>query len=625
MNYTLTVITLTGIVLLAVLLFLAVKPKLSIRISGIFSVIAAIGGIFFYGYGFAAAQPSNLFLDAVRTLLCVIGMFIGSIDFDSVSQAPLFQLPWMEISFYLLHLMAFYATVSAALSTFGAGLLQRIRPLFALWEDLHLIYGIDDKSLTFGRELSKNNGGYLVFIDESPEDAFQNTIKEIGAIVRSDAHAVAGDVRFLRSILIARRKRNLCLYALSSDTQRNLEYAKNLLSSIQARGIAPEQTSLVIHSREDSPVSALQALDNRYGYGFVTVFQEPELAARILIREYPPCNTLTFDEQGKAEQDFEVLLVGFGRIGQAVLKNLIMNGQFEGSRFHATVVSPDCEAVRGSFSNISDSLLNNYHIQFLSCDARSPQMYEYLRQDGKKLRYLVLCTGNVKRNQEIAEELAVYFERHNLSIPIFQCSYQGVTACITSEKSAKQHNLYHPEILNARNLDELAMVINHFYMGSSGTTPLDDWMHCDYFSRMSCRASADFMDAMLKMAGKTEQEVLSQGWELTEAQKTNLSITEHLRWCAFHFCMGFSPMSQEEYEERAQRYLQQKAAGLPTLRIGKNMTDRTHACLIPWEQLDKLSEKEQSITGKAVDYKAMDLSNVLAVPKMLSIRQKLKE
>lgn len=624
MEFILTVITLTGTFLLAILLFLALKPKLSIRISGIFSVVAAIGGLTIYGYGFGATLDS-LLLASVRTLISVAGMFLGSMDFDSIADAPLFSHTWSQIVFWVIHLMAFYATVSAALSTFGAGLFRRLRPWFARWEDLYLIYGVHDSSLEFGRELLKEGKGCLLYMDENPEDGRLEAIAELGAVLRSDDLAISAAPKFLQSIGAVKGKRRIFLYALSADAQRNLQYAQRLLNAMESRNISPQQTSLVIRSREDSSASDLQVLKDRYGYGFVTVYQEADLAARMLIKEYPPCSVLDFDEQGRAQQDFDAMIIGFGRIGQTVLKNLIMNGQFVGSRFHATVVSPDCEAVCGPFANISGYLLKNYDITFCPFDARSPKMYEYLRQNGHRLRYLVLCTGSEKTNQELCEELTVFFERQELSIPIFQCTYQRLQAYDPHKKALQQHSLYLPEVLDARNLDEMAMVINHFYQGSSGTTPLNDWMHCDYFSRMSCRASADFLDAMLKMAGGTEEQALSQGWNLTEAQRTTLSMAEHLRWCAFHYCMGFAPMSQEEYDSRAEQYLAQRKAGRPTLRVSKNMVKRTHACLIPWEELDALSEKEAAILGKKVDFKAMDTENVMAVPTLLAIRKKLRQ
>ena len=137
---------------------------------------------------------------------------------------------------------------------------------------------------------------------------------------------------------------------------------------------------------------------------------------------------------------------------------------------------------------------------------------------------------------------------------------------------------------------------------------------------MSSRASADFIGAMVKAAGKTAGQVLAGDWNLTPAQLETLSRTEHLRWCAFHYCMGFAPMGEEEYAERADTYLRQKAAGEKPLRIGKNMTSRTHACLISWDALDELSARENAITGGSVDYKQMDRNNILILPELLKIR-----
>ena len=128
---------------------------------------------------------------------------------------------------------------------------------------------------------------------------------------------------------------------------------------------------------------------------------------------------------------------------------------------------------------------------------------------------------------------------------------------------------------------------------------------------------ADFLPAVLRMAGLTETQVLEDGWLLTEAQLETMSRTEHLRWCAFHYCMGFTPMTEEEYQARTREYCRQIAAGEKPLRIGKNMADRTHACLISWEALEELSQRETRITGKPVDYKAMDTDNVMLIPELL--------
>jgi hypothetical protein len=82
--------------------------------------------------------------------------------------------------------------------------------------------------------------------------------------------------------------------------------------------------------------------------------------------------------------------------------------------------------------------------------------------------------------------------------------------------------------------------------------------------------------------------------------------------------MGYSCMSNEEWNERADRFKKEKEeTGKGSTRISKNTGALKHACLIPWDDLDILSDKENKITGKNVDYKQMDKDNVRVVWEML--------
>ncbi|MBR3166707.1 MAG: hypothetical protein IKF16_11120, partial [Lachnospiraceae bacterium] len=174
------------------------------------------------------------------------------------------------------------------------------------------------------------------------------------------------------------------------------------------------------------------------------------------------------------------------------------------------------------------------------------------------------------------------------------------------------------DILCTTKLDAMAMVINHQYHLSEGQTAEEDWASCDYFSRLSCRASADFTDAFLKAAGVSRETVLAEGWHPEGRILENLSITEHMRWCAFHETMGYRTMPEDVFEERAGRYKKEKeAAGTGKIRITKDTGRRLHACLIPWEDLDRLSERENAVTGRSVNYREMDRDNVRMIPEML--------
>ena len=161
------------------------------------------------------------------------------------------------------------------------------------------------------------------------------------------------------------------------------------------------------------------------------------------------------------------------------------------------------------------------------------------------------------------------------------------------------------------------MKINHYYNDPNGSMQ-EQWLRCDYFSRMSCRAAADYVDVFLHAAGTDRERALAEGFAPSEESMENLSRTEHLRWCAFHFAMGYDKMSEETFAARAAIFRQQQAeTGKGSIRIGKDPDARLHACLIPWEALPALAEKEFAVTGKRANYYKMDGDNVRLAVDML--------
>ena len=113
-----------------------------------------------------------------------------------------------------------------------------------------------------------------------------------------------------------------------------------MLESLKELHIPPENTELVLRGTDEWQGMYLQADENSYGYGNVLSFNENDMSARLLVHEYPLCNTINFDEKGLATEDVEVLIVGFGHIGQEVFWQVIAAGQFEGNRIRIRIYDP---------------------------------------------------------------------------------------------------------------------------------------------------------------------------------------------------------------------------------------------------------------------------------------------
>ncbi len=121
---------------------------------------------------------------------------------------------------------------------------------------------------------------------------------------------------------------------------------------------------------------------------------------------------------------------------------------------------------------------------------------------------------------------------------------------------------------------------------------------------MSSRASVDYLIPLLK-------KITAGTNSLTSEQRENLAKCEHLRWCAFHYTFGYEAMSMSEFIERLRKQqaeIQEKGSSGITPR--QDQEAKKHVCLVKWDELDDISQTENSITHGHRDYKQNDRDNI---------------
>lgn len=605
------VIVCTTALFAAIMFCLTVPPKVIKKLLSTIACITAIGALLFYGYGYAC-NDEPFWVSVIRATFAVCKIFVGGNAWGDVKNA--FVSPVMQVLFWLLHLMGLFTSASAAIASLGSGLLRKLRLWAFRKRDITIIFGLSENTLDFGKELIRQGMQSILYVDKTPTNALSSAVDQMGAILRSDADALNTSERFLKSIGLQPGSRKVWVYALSPDFVSNQQFAKRMLASMKAADISAEQTSLTIMGPGDETDNQFQSGKEQYGYGSVISINEPEMVARMLVRTYPPCDVIEFDQTGKAQNDFHGLIIGFGQVGQAVLQQLTMNGQFHGNHFRLAVFAPNYEQMMGRLAHECSSMLEHYDISFHAFDGRSCQMYDYIAEHAETLNYITICAGSNAINMEIAEQLQSFLRRRNCHAPIYMCSHWGICQQVSSDQLVA-HKTYTPEVLCTDQIDRMAMVLNHSYTGSGDMR--QNWRECGYFNRMSSRAAADFYYALLRAAGVTAEEAIKH-WQPEGELLENLSITEHLRWNAFHYCMGFRPMTEQEFAYRVREYKKEKEKDPNTrYRITRDMDRRIHACLISWEELNAYSAKENAITGGCRDYQENDRINIRAVADVL--------
>ncbi|MBE6122870.1 MAG: hypothetical protein E7190_09160 [Erysipelotrichaceae bacterium] len=605
-----TILICAGLILTLLLVSLGSQPKVMNRITGYLFLVSGIAGIILYGYGFFRLYGATA-ITVLRTVFAVFCMFLGRNEISAISAVPELKAGGIQIIIYLLHLAALYATASAVVTNVGAKLIRTLNLLFLHHKTIRLIYGVSESSVRFAGRLPDRKHAATVFIDSGSGAAFDTEILRMGSIMFSDGNAQNPDVSFLRRIGMKPGKKKLDVYCLDEDSDRNLIYGRRLKEALNEAGIPAEQCRITLLGNEEVCGELMP------GFSSVSALNREELAARLMVREYPPYRTMKFTEDGDAQDDFEVLIVGFGRTGQAVLRQLVKSGQFAGSQFRAAVIARDYSQASGSFSGRYPGLMQAYQIDFLEENARGLNVYQYLEEHSGRLKYIAVCTGNEKENMEIAREYDAFLHQHGCSAEVIQCSAEGITVFSKNDGTPQTLDPYTPEILDGSELDLMAKILNHQYHREENHSMEEDWAGCDYFSRMSCRAASDFMEAFMAVSGISAETLKEQGWpEDRNELMEHLAETEHLRWCGFHYASGYQTMSRETFRERV---LQKYA------RAGKDPEKKLHICLVPWEELPEIDRMEKELTGREVNYQEMDYDNVRMIPEMLREKERYEE
>ena len=600
----LAIILISSAVFLALIIWLTVDTEHVKRWTGIAFLIAIAGGIFIYGTIDASQFSSMPIIAVLRTVVHVGKMFGNAGDGSHDSFVGIVGDNTFTSAFYwLVHFFAYYSVVSAVILVIGRDIVRGFRTWLLRIHDIELIYGIDDNTVSLGETLAKGRRVSLVFVGKGTIS--DSILNRTGALVYGDNDAMNPNTRFIKRISLVKGKGKLRVSALSDDDEANYAYAMKMLRSLKEADILPSQTELVMFGRAAHIGSEFQALGDHYGYGSVKVFERRELSARLLLWKYPLADTVSFDTKGKATGEVEILIAGFGAIGQEVLRKVVAQGQYYGSTFHVHVFDPAYDKRNGFFNARYPGLISNYDIQFEAFDARSERFADYVRDKAEKLNLIVVAVGSGSVGKEITYGIIDVLDSCGLALPVYQClddkviRYRMGDECVIT-------SVFDAEIMYGTSLDALSKEINHFYYKEGSAE--EQWRDCDYFSRTSCNASADYLKGLLGRTGAPGGDD-----ELME----NLAQSEHLRWMAFHYSMGYQTMTTQEREKRAQMYLKDNK-----VRILKDTVNKHHGCLVPWDELDELSEFENSYTGKNLDYKQMDRENIKAVSGIIFSKEK---
>lgn len=212
-------------------------------------------------------------------------------------------------------------------------------------------------------------------------------------------YASPSDPGFPISWFLARASEH---FFLGEDGRKNVIHANGLLSFLgkyhSRCHLRPGCRTPVIHVRIDAESeedSFFRWADrwNSHSAGHaaadpwhpaIQVVREPTLVAANLLLNHPMHDVpgITLSRPGVPSGAINLLLVGYGAHGKALLRDMLQDAQLPGVSFRATVVDRDARSFTDLEANVSSGVLDGYRIDCRSIDAFSGAFRCLLPKDG---------------------------------------------------------------------------------------------------------------------------------------------------------------------------------------------------------------------------------------------------
>ncbi len=537
---------------------------------------------------------------SVRTLILSIHnsirLFVVDADFEAIREfVATLENPYgtiYEVFFSILYVLAPILTFGFLLSLFN-NLSAYCRFFFKKWKDLYVFSDLNERSLALARDIvRKNKNVGIVFADISTDKDEDNELiekaTEIGAIL------------FKKSILsinynLHSKNKKLAFFLISPDKNENVSQSLDLIDRYKNL----ENSELYLFSVSKKIDLFLDSINTPYVMKIRRIREAKSLVNRYLYDS----GRLIIESAFAKEDDLKIVsavVIGMGEYGTEMAKALPWFCQLPGYRFKLNVFDKDGNA-ESKFTALCPEYMNpacnkvyvegeaQYDITF-----HSGVDYRYVDFE-KKLSaisdasFVFVSLGSDEENLDCAIACRMYFERMGIHPEIVAVVYDGDK--INEKKSGEEKKnekqsfdidcfgglseLYSADVIINSELDEMALRVHmRYYDPKNGKTSeehaLTFWMN-EYNYDSSCSSAIhNKIRVECKISGAEKAEK-----DLTEEERSVISVTEHRRWNAYLRSCGYVYSGSKEKSSR-------------------NDLAKMHNCLVPFDELTEEYKKVDS-------------------------------
>lgn len=571
-------------------------------------------GITIYSIGYLTKYPNDYFSSGLMAIFSTGRMFVFENDISSF-ELNVASLPYYNLIFGLIMTISMLTVGMVALSFLGYQVLSKIQlgfmRFFVRKQKFYIYTNLSEKALRLARDIKKNNSKSIIIF--CIEDVYENKkslekkASEFGCLVISKDHLISAQelssnshlnsVNHLTYIAVFNlckklKNKQIIIFAMDDDDHMNVMFATAFGEKINTAKLLKLKMSLYVFITKNEYIDFFN--DALFSNIDLHIIDENDLACRQLFSDF------TLMRCAKNTDLLTVCVIGYTAISENLYKNITFLGQCYGTKLELLLIDDEIKDKTAMFFNQNSEIKKCARFTLEEIKQDSVEFFQYFRNNIQKINCIIFADDRIETAIQINRisrdlnhnvKIHIHVENDDKYNLLFKTLYLKEVFTFWSITKT-----FSERIIIDEKLDKLAKGFHQYY--SELFKDKRSWDEITLYEKQSNRALALHVQSKLYTMGL--EYVSGESTDLFDEQIQDkqilekLAMSEHLRWNAFSFANGWRTMTS-----------------LVNQKKNKDEINKTHACLVDWEQLDMVSHQY------CRDYKEADRNLIKNIGKIL--------
>lgn len=477
------------------------------------------------------------------------------------------------IHYFAFHTVVVFFITCLMFSIFGRGIINKALAVAAR-RHLDVFWGVSEQGLLLAESIMDETHDHEVLFrlpmslrgDKDMLMSITHRIDDIGCLWELSDYRVDNKHGFSKWILLIGARH---FFMLDSGLE-NVAQANRLVAALPKDGKCLKEFYVRISSSEDRDIyeTWCNSIDVKQAVEPIIV-DEPEMVAWNFAQRYSrlKCPYTKVDDKCRLVTDFKVLLVGLGKTGEAVLNEIICNGQLlktgdnTKTGLEVCVIDKEKDVIeqfKCSHPGFENGIETEIMLSLICLDAFSPQFADWAIANLSNFNQVVVCLPDDIVNIKVAEIIHRIQSVH--SLPKSQIVIK-IGSGKVNDAWRDASDIYGRfgmllELYSWHNIDAshvIAIAKAKHAKWKSSANKMDNkkagekWRAATYSKRRSSMASAKGEFNLVELLGYAvdcdggcqDGNLLKQVRTKIEECIDTLAENEHLRWNAYHVMLGY--------------------------------------------------------------------------------------